>query len=97
MQKDNLLSHQLPGEPWLGQREINAGYYWSTCGENVAWNSDISLAGVKSLQSMMYNEKAPYDGHRVNILYPYFANVGVDVLIDTTHQKVWLTVDFGRH
>jgi hypothetical protein len=46
---------------------------------------------------MMYNEKAPYDGHRVNIQYPYFANVGVDVLIDTTHQKVWLTVDFGRH
>ena len=97
MQKYNEMSHQLPGEPWLGKRETNAGYSWSSCGENIAWNSSVSLSGVKMLQSMMYNEKAPYDAHRQNILDPGFANVGVDVLIDGTHHKVWLTTDFGHH
>jgi uncharacterized protein YkwD len=97
MQKYNTMSHQLPGEPWLGKRETNAGYYWTYCGENIGWNSSISLSGVKALQSMMYNEKAPYDGHRLNILSTHFANVGVDVLIDYTNHKVWLTTDFGHH
>jgi uncharacterized protein YkwD len=97
MQKYNQMSHQLPGEPWLGKRETNAGYYWSACGENIAWNSTVSLSGVKMLQALMYNEKAPYDAHRQNILSRDFANVGVDVLIDGTHHKVWLTTDFGHH
>jgi uncharacterized protein YkwD len=96
MQKYDKLAHQLPGESSLGQREINAGYHWTTCGENIAWNSDMSVNGVKQLQAMMYNEKAPYDDHRINILYRGFADVGVDVLIDSGHHKVWLTTDFGH-
>jgi len=91
----NEMSHQLPGEPNFAQREQNAGYNWSWAGENIAWNSDMSLAGVKLLERIMYNEKPPDDGHRLNILNTHFRNVGVDVYMDKTHHKVWLTTDFG--
>lgn len=92
----NTLSHQLPGEPALGTRITNAGYKWSYAGENVAWNSDITLAGATALETMMYNEVAPNNGHRLNILSTHFTTVGVDVVIDSTHHKVWLTEDFAR-
>jgi uncharacterized protein YkwD len=92
----DTMSHQLPGEPWFGTRFNQAGYYWSWAGENIAWNSVMSLAGVEALQVAMYNERAPYNEHRLNILNPRYHNVGVDVYFDRTHQKVWLTTDFGR-
>ena len=96
MAKYDTMSHQLPGEAGLGTRIGKTGYRWNYVGENVAWNTDISKAGVRLLQRMMYNETPPNDGHRQNILSPYFKHVGVDVLIDKVHHKVWLTTDFGR-
>jgi uncharacterized protein YkwD len=96
MARYNTMSHQLPGEPYFGTREIQAGYYWNTAGENIAWNSAMSLAGALVVQKMMYNEVAPNDGHRVNILNSHFRDVGVDVYMDWTHHKLWLTVDFGH-
>lgn len=96
MAKDNTMSHQLPGEPYFGRRMILAGYYWNYAGENIAWNSDMSLAGVVLLQNLMYHEKAPYNDHRLNILSTHYRNVGVDVYLDKTHHKVWLTTDFGH-
>jgi uncharacterized protein YkwD len=92
----NTMSHQLPGEPYFGTREIQAGYYWSYAGENIAWNSAISTSAALTLERMMFNEVAPYNGHRVNILNSNYWNVGVDVYIDNTHHKLWLTVDFGK-
>jgi uncharacterized protein YkwD len=91
----NEMSHQLPGEPNFAQRETNAGYNWSWAGENIAWNSEMTLSGVKLLERIMYNEKPPDDGHRLNILSTHFHNVGVDVYMDQKHHKVWLTTDFG--
>jgi uncharacterized protein YkwD len=44
---------------------------------------------------MMYNEVAPNNGHRLNILSTRFKDVGIDVVIDTTHGKLWLTEDFA--
>jgi uncharacterized protein YkwD len=93
----NSMAHQLPGEAFFATRISQAGYHWTWAGENIAWNSQINTAGVEHLQSMMYNEEAPYNGHRLNILSTHFSNVGVDVYIDSTHHKVWLTTDFGRH
>lgn len=96
MAKKNLMSHQVKGEKDLGKRVTAAKYRWSTCGENIAWNSDRSEAGVLALETMMYSEVPPDDGHRRNILSTRFTEVGVDVIEDKTHQKVWLTTDFGR-
>jgi uncharacterized protein YkwD len=96
MASRNVLSHQLPGEAVFTRRISATGYHWSWAGENIAYNSQITQSGVVLLQKLMYNEKAPNNGHRLNILNPHFRNVGVDVYIDSAHHKVWLTTDFGR-
>ena len=96
MAKVNTLSHQLNGEAGLGSRVSAAGYHWSGVGENIAYNSNRSESGVLALQKAMYNEKPPNDGHRENILNKRFVDVGIDVINDSTHGKVWLVTDFGR-
>ena len=96
MAKADTMSHQLPGEPWFGRREQLAGYWWSWAGENIGWNSDMTLGGVTLLQRLMYNEKPPNDGHRENILNTHYRQVGVDVYFDKVNHKVWLTTDFGH-
>jgi uncharacterized protein YkwD len=92
----NEMSHQLPGEPDFAQRITNAGYHWSWAGENIAWNSDMTLSGVALLERLMYREKPPDDAHRLNILSTHYRNIGVDVLLDKAHNKIWLTTDFAR-
>jgi uncharacterized protein YkwD len=96
MAKANTLSHQLSGEADLGSRASAAGYHWSMVGENIAYNSSRSESGVLAVQKAMYNEKPPNDGHRKNILNSKFDDVGVDVINDSVHGKVWLVTDFGR-
>jgi uncharacterized protein YkwD len=96
MAEANQLSHQLSGESGLGDRISAAGYSWSTVGENIAYNSNRSQAGVLALQQAMYNETAPNDGHRRNILSSSFTDVGIDVIDDSRHGRVWLVTDFGR-
>lgn len=97
MARYNAMSHQLPGEAYFATRISRAGYHWSWAGENIGWNSQINTAGAQYLETTMYNEKAPYNGHRLNILSTHYTNVGVGVYIDYSHHKVWLTTDFGRH
>ena len=96
MAQANTLSHQLPGEADLGSRVTATGYTWSTVGENVAWSSVRTQAGVVALQDAMYSETPPDDGHRRNILSTTFTQVGVDVIDDAAHRRVWLVTDFGR-
>ncbi|MBE7190366.1 CAP domain-containing protein [Jatrophihabitans endophyticus] len=97
MAKTNVMSHQEAGEPGLANRISKAGYKWSWAGENIGWNSAMTKSGVLQLESLMYHEKAPNDGHRLNILNKHFRNIGVDVLMDKKHNRVWLTTDFGCH
>lgn len=97
MARSDDMSHQVAGESSLGTRVTRAGYNWTWTGENIGWNSDMSQQGVLELEQLMYNEKAPNDGHRQNILSTHYSNIGVDVYFDQAHQKVWLTTDFGHH
>ena len=96
MAKANTLSHQLKGEAALGSRFSAAGYQWSAVGENVAYNGRRSEGGVLAVQKAMYNERPPNDGHRENILSKTFVDVGIDVISDSVHGKVWLVTDFGK-
>jgi uncharacterized protein YkwD len=96
MAKANKLSHQLSGEAALGSRVSAAGYRWSAVGENVAYNSRRSEGGVLAVQKAMYSEKPPDDGHRRNILSKTYVDVGIDVINDSVHGKVWLVTDFGK-
>lgn len=95
MAQANTMSHQLPGEPDVGGRESACGYTWTRWAENVGWSTDLSVNGATSLETAMYNEVPPNDGHRQNILSPSLTQIGVNVIIDNAHHKVWLTEDFG--
>lgn len=95
MAKADVLSHQLPGESSLGTRISQAGVLWHSIAENIGWTTVRTTAGANSLQSAMYNEKPPQDGHRLNILSKSTRFVGIDVLIDAGTGKLWLTEDFA--
>jgi uncharacterized protein YkwD len=95
MARDNEMSHQLPGEAFFATRITNAGYHWRAAGENIGWNSELTLRGLLNLEREMYHEVPPNDGHRVNILSRTFRQVGIDVYYDKAHHKIWFTQDFG--
>ena len=43
--------------------------------------------GSWQLESIMYNEKPPNNGHRLNILSTHYRNIGVDVYMDKAQQE----------
>jgi uncharacterized protein YkwD len=95
MASANLMSHLLGGELGFLARLLQVGYRPRAAGENIGWNSNRSVAGVLYLQRIMYNEVPPNDAHRVNILSTTYREVGIDVYLDTAHNKLWMTQDFG--
>ncbi len=96
MQAANTLAHQLPGEADLGTRESQQGVNWTFAAENIGETTEQSVNGALALHQAMMNEKPPDDGHRQNILSTRANIVGVDVLIDSQHGKLWLTEDFAQ-
>ena len=97
MSRANTLSHQLPGEASLGDREEAAGLsWWWWVAENIAESSTLTTQSALGLEAGMVNERAPNDGHRQNILASNADLVGVDVLFDTAHDRLWLTEDFAQ-
>jgi uncharacterized protein YkwD len=96
MASANTLSHQTPGEADLGTRESNAGVTWWWAAENIAMSSTLTQQSALDLEAMMLNERPPDDGHRQNILAGNADSVGVDVMFDNTHDRLWLTEDFAQ-
>jgi uncharacterized protein YkwD len=96
MASANTLSHRTLGEADLGTRESNAGVSWWWAGENIAMTSTLTQQGALDLEAMMLNERPPDDGHRQNILSGTADSVGVDVVFDNTHDRLWLTEDFAQ-
>ena len=96
MQAANTLSHQLPGEAALGDRERQQGVNWTFAAENIGETSDQTVNGALGLHRAMMSEKPPDDGHRQNILTTNGTIVGVAILIDQQHGVLWLTEDFAR-
>jgi len=91
----NSLAHQLPGEAGLGSRISAQGVSWSYAAENIGWTTDRSTGGALSIEYSMEAEKAPNDGHRQNIRSKNLKYIGIDVIIDNAHGKLWLTEDFS--
>lgn len=98
MMEANQLSHQLPNEPELGTRVSQAGVNWMFVAENVGVSSDYldPTDAAISLDQAMLNEQPPDDGHRQNILSNVATIIGIEVLVDTQNQEVWLTEDFAQ-
>lgn len=83
------LSHQLPGEAGLTQREAAAGFHGSAWAENVG-ETPQGAGGAAGLQDLLYSDPP----HRANILSTSMRAVGVGIVIDSRGQ-LWLTEDFG--
>jgi uncharacterized protein YkwD len=90
------LSHQCPGEPNPCQRLTNEGIAWTSCGENVGYTSPYPTAwgGVQEIEKAMLAERAPDDGHRLNLLSTSFHRIGVGIYLDA-RGYVWITEDFA--
>lgn len=98
MARYNLRSHQLPGEPSFTTRLHKAGVAFTRAGENVGYTTNISAQGVLDLHLMMMREGPPppgYTNHYSTILNRAFRYVGVDVIYDPAHRKLWITEDFA--
>jgi uncharacterized protein YkwD len=102
MAQADTMSHQLPGEPSAGQRMTAAGVSWTYCEENVGWSGDLSNGGVPgalSVHQQMMAEGPPPAGqsnHYSDILSAQVNRIGIDVIADPAHGKIWLTEDFAK-
>ena len=89
------LSHQLSGEAALGTRISAQGVTWTMVAENIGYGWGDATQAATDLNTSMFSETPPDDGHRQNILSG--ANiVGVDVIVNTQNSQVWLTEDFAK-
>ena len=101
MSTDDQQSHQLPGEPDLGQRLQNAGYNFSSAGENVfAFATNIFEAHASFAIDWGNNPPTGIQsppGHRDNIMNGAFTDVGIGLATHTPPQTGPLleTQDFG--
>lgn len=87
MALNNLMSHQLPGEPFFSKRITRAGYTgWSLVAENVA----RGFSGPTSVVRAWMNSPA----HRRNILNCSLRDLGVGVVLQG--GQLWWTQNFGR-
>jgi uncharacterized protein YkwD len=91
----NTLAHQVGDEPSLGARETAAGVPWHFAAENIGWTTAQNRSGALGIEASMFAETAPSDAHRLNILSTSAHAIGIDVLIDATHGRLWLTEDFA--
>lgn len=79
-------SHQLPGEAGLGARLMNAGYNYSSAGENIyAYAESMLYAHAGFMVDWGYGPDGMQDppGHRVNIMKTGFREVGLGVLAES--------------
>jgi uncharacterized protein YkwD len=91
----NTLAHQVGAEPDLGSRIRASGVQWHFVAENIGWTTAQSRPGALGIEASMFAETPPSDAHRQNILSGMATMIGIDVLIDSSHGRLWLTEDFA--
>lgn len=79
--RTETMTHTGPDGSNAGLRIANAGYSWSTWGENVA----AGQIGPSAVMSAWMNS-AP---HRANILSPAFSGIGIASLIGANGVTYW--------
>jgi len=86
MAAKNYFDHTSKDGTPFATRIKNAGYQWSTAGENIA-------KGQKDAASVMTSwMNSP--GHRANILNCAYKNIGIGLAYDARHTPYW-TQDFA--
>ncbi len=103
MIQEDQQSHQLPGELGLGQRINNAGYNWSTVGENVFAFAESVFHGHAGFAIDWGNTPTGIQnpaGHRNSIMNNNFREVGISIIPEndpsTGVGPLVITQNFGN-
>ncbi|NEP09389.1 MAG: hypothetical protein F6K14_03955 [Symploca sp. SIO2C1] len=103
MIEEDLQSHQLPGELGLGQRITNAGYNWSTVGENIfAFAQSVFHGHAGFAIDWGFTATGIQDppGHRNSIMNNNFREVGISIIPEndpsTDVGPLVITQNFGN-
>jgi uncharacterized protein YkwD len=86
MANRGYFDHTTPDGVTFDKRITNAGYRWSSVGENIA-------KGQKDAASVM-RSWMDSPGHRANILNCTFKDIGIGLAYDSRRAPLW-TQDFG--
>lgn len=92
----NQLAARTSNEPALGVRQVNQGVLGDYAAEILGQTEILSRAGALAVQQAMLAEQPPEDGHRQNLLSGSLSAVGIDVLLDPAHGRLWITEDFAQ-
>ncbi|MCA9582500.1 MAG: CAP domain-containing protein [Myxococcales bacterium] len=91
MQKRNYFSHTTPAGTTFSKRISNAGYAWSSVGENILWSG-----GAPPSAKTMVDAWIKSDGHCANIMSSKFTEIGVGISNQPSAAKHYATQDFGK-
>ncbi|TAE60541.1 MAG: CAP domain-containing protein, partial [Nostocales cyanobacterium] len=97
-------SHQLPGEPPLGERVTNAGYQFTNVGESIfAFSESVFYGHAGFAIDWGFDEGGIQNppGHRENIMNANYREVGIDIIEEnnpnTNVGPLVITQNFGNH
>lgn len=92
----NQLASRVGDEPALGVRQANQGVAGSYAAESVGYTEGVTPAGALAVHQQMLAEQPPDDRDLQNLLSTEVTAVGIDVLLDQAHGRLWVTEDFAR-
>lgn len=80
----NFFAHQNPDGAGPGERVLDAGYTWTTVGENLAWNGTtgtLDLVAIVETQhdNLFVDKGIEGRGHRITMLHPSLREVGISL------------------
>jgi serralysin len=73
----DVFSHTGSGGSTPGQRVTAAGYVWNRVGENISWQGTTGVLNMDLTIAKQHESLFRSAGHRVNILYDSFREVGL--------------------
>ncbi len=77
MLNTDVFSHTGAGNSTPGMRATGAGYSWNRIGENISWQGTTGTLNLNLSIAKQHESLFKSAGHRVNILYDTFREVGV--------------------
>jgi uncharacterized protein YkwD len=87
------LSSRVADEPALGVRQANQGLIANFSAESLGCIESTGSAGAMAVQQQMLAE---HDSRRQNLLSTAVNAVGIDILLDRAHGRLWVTEDFAQ-
>jgi len=87
MASHGFANHEGSDASTFDERITDAGYTWTSCAENIAWNYTSAAAVVAAWMGSQ--------GHKDNILNPAFQHMGISCFY-SVHGYYW-TQNFGKN